>query len=310
MKTIPRTKYKKLYTDEQLENASKIDLVSMLRSQGEELKKEGRVYRWKRYDSTVIDRNRWYRHSRGIGGGPIQFMQHFYGMSFVESVKYLLNGEEAQGFVQAESVPEPRPEFTIPKMSKNMRRTFAYLIKTRKIDADVVQHFVDEKKIQETEEHHNVAFCGYDENGEMKQMHLRSTVPGNRFFLDIDGSDKQYYFRHVGTSDKVFVFEAPIDMLSYITMHKENWQEHSYVCLGGVAKDALMNLLRDNENITHVYLCNDRDEAGEKTIKRITPDLEILDITWSRLLPENKDWNEDLIAQSEQEENENFGMTM
>ena len=299
---------KKRFSDEQLQRASGIDIVAMLQGQGEKLKKQGRVYRWMRYDSTVIDRNRWYRHSREIGGGPIQFMQHFYGMDFVEAVKYLLDGEEGAEFVQASRNPEPKLPFTPPKLSKNMHRTFAYLIKTRKIDADIVQHFVNEKKILETEGYHNVAFCGYDEKGEMKQMHLRSTLPGNRFFLDIDGSDKQYYFRHIGTNSDVYVFEAPIDMLSYITMNKENWQESSYVCLGGVAIDALKNILSTNEQISKVYMCVDRDEAGDKTVKRIGDELNEMGYEWERIFPENKDWNEDLTAGSEQ--TENFELTM
>ena len=299
---------KKRFSDEQLQRASGIDIVAMLQGQGEKLKKQGRVYRWMRYDSTVIDRNRWYRHSREIGGGPIQFMQHFYGMDFVEAVKYLLDGEEGAEFVQASRNPEPKLPFTPPKLSKNMHRTFAYLIKTRKIDADIVQHFVNEKKILETEEHHNTAFCGYDEKGEMKQMHLRSTLPGNRFFMDIDGSDKQYYFRHIGTNSDVYVFEAPIDMLSYITMNKENWQESSYVCLGGVAIDALKNVLSTNEQISKVYMCVDRDDAGDKTVKRIGDELNEMGYEWERILPENKDWNEDLTAESEQ--TENFELTM
>ena len=299
---------KKRFSDEQLQRASSIDIVAMLQGQGEKLKKQGRVYRWMRYDSTVIDRNRWYRHSREIGGGPIQFMQHFYGMDFVDAVKYLLNGEEGAEFVQASRTPEPKLPFTPPKLSKNMHRTFAYLIKTRKIDADIVQYFVDEKKILETEEYHNVAFCGYDEKGEMKQMHLRSTLPGNRFFLDIDGSDKQYYFRHIGINSDVYVFEAPIDMLSYITMNKENWRESSYVCLGGVAIDALKNVLSTNEQISNVYMCVDRDNAGDKTVKRIGDELNEMGYEWERILPENKDWNEDLTAGSEQ--TENFELTM
>ena len=299
---------KKRFSDEQLQRASGIDIVAMLQGQGEKLKKQGRVYRWMRYDSTVIDRNRWYRHSREIGGGPIQFMQHFYGMDFVEAVKYLLDGEEGAELVQASRNPEPKLPFTPPKLSKNMHRTFAYLIKTRKIDADIVQHFVNEKKILETEEHHNTAFCGYDEKGEMKQMHLRSTLPGNRFFMDIDGSDKQYYFRHIGTNSDVYVFEAPIDMLSYITMNKENWQESSYVCLGGVAIDALKNVLSTNEQISKVYMCVDRDDAGDKTVKRIGDELNEMGYEWERILPENKDWNEDLTAESEQ--TENFELTM
>ena len=299
---------KKRFSDEQLQRASGIDIVAMLQGQGEKLKKQGRVYRWMRYDSTVIDRNRWYRHSREIGGGPIQFMQHFYGMDFVEAVKYLLDGEEGAEFVQASRTPEPKLPFVPPKLSKNMHRTFAYLIKTRKIDADIVQHFVNEKKILETEEYHNAAFCGYDEKGEMKQMHLRSTLPGNRFFMDIDGSDKQYYFRHIGINNDVYVFEAPIDMLSYITMNKENWRESSYVCLGGVAIDALKNVLSTNEQISKVYMCVDRDDAGDKTVKRIGDELNEMGYEWERIFPENKDWNEDLTAGSEQ--TENFEMTM
>ena len=299
---------KKRFSDEQLQRASGIDIAAMLQGQGEKLKKQGRVYRWMRYDSTVIDRNRWYRHSREIGGGPIQFMQHFYGMDFVDAVKYLLDGEEGAEFVQASRTPEPKLPFTPPKLSKNMHRTFAYLIKTRKIDADIVQHFVNEKKILETEEYHNTAFCGYDEKGEMKQMHLRSTLPGNRFFMDIDGSDKQYYFRHIGTNSDVYVFEAPIDMLSYITMNKENWQESSYVCLGGVAIDALKNILSTNEQISKVYMCVDRDDAGDKTVKRIGDELNEMGYEWERIFPENKDWNEDLTAGSEQ--TENFELTM
>ena len=299
---------KKRFSDEQLQRASGIDITAMLQGQGEKLKKQGRVYRWMRYDSTVIDRNRWYRHSREIGGGPIQFMQYFYGMDFVDAVKYLLDGEEGAEFVQASRTPELKLPFTPPKLSKNMHRTFAYLIKTRKIDADIVQHFVNEKKIFETEEYHNVAFCGYDEKGEMKQMHLRSTLPGNRFFMDIDGSDKQYYFRHIGTNNDVYVFEAPIDMLSYITMNTENWQESSYVCLGGVAIDALKNVLTTNEQISKVYMCVDRDDAGDKTVKRIGDELNEMGYEWERILPENKDWNEDLTAGSEQ--TENFELTM
>ena len=299
---------KKRFSDEQLQRASGIDITAMLQGQGEKLKKQGRVYRWMRYDSTVIDRNRWYRHSREIGGGPIQFMQHFYGMDFVDAVKYLLDDEEGAEFVQASRTPEPKLPFIPPKLSKNMHRTFAYLIKTRKIDADIVQHFVNEKKILETEEYHNVAFCGYDEKGEMKQMHLRSTLPGNRFFMDIDGSNKQYYFRHIGTNSDVYVFEAPIDMLSYITINKENWRESSYVCLGGVAIDALKNVLNTKEQRSKVYMCVDRDDAGDKTVKRIGDELNEMGYEWERILPENKDWNEDLTAGSEQ--TENFELTM
>ena len=298
----------KKFTEEQLQRASSIDIVGMLKSQGESLKREGKVHRWMRYDSTVICGNEWYRHSRQIGGGPIQFMQHFYDMNFVDSVKYLLNGEDGAQFVQAERMEMKKPEFVMPKLSRNMHRTFAYLIKTRNIDPEIVQFFVREKKILETEEYHNVAFCGYDENDVIRQMHLRSTRSDERFFMDVEGSDKQYYFRHIGNDNEVYVFEAPIDMLSFITMNKEDWQQHSYVCLGGVAGDALENVLESIPKISMVHMCVDNDEAGDKTVKRIGEELNEKGMCWDRLLPELKDWNEDLTAQCEQEESMTMSM--
>lgn len=298
----------KRFTDEQIIRANNIDIADMLQKHGEKIKKSGKDYRWERHDSVLVRGNKWFRHSRQEGGGPIQFIQYFYGMSYADAVKYLLDGEEGSMFIQSSSKPELKPVFKEPKLSKNMHRTFAYLVKTRMIDADIVEYFVNEKKILETEEYHNVAFCGYNENGEMKQMHLRSTLPGNKFFLDVEGSAKQYYFRHVGTNENVFVFEAPIDMLSYITLNKDDWQENSYVCLGGVAIDALKNILESNEHILNVYLCVDRDEAGDKTVRRIGDELDEMNYKWERILPENKDWNEDLISQKEQ--TENFEITM
>lgn len=308
MQTVPK-KFRR-FTEEQLQRASNIDIARMLQSQGEKLKKQGVVYRWMRYDSTVIHENEWYRHSRQVGGGPIQFMQHFYGMNFVDAVRYLLDGEDGAELVQAEHKEEPKPEFKLPELSKNMHRTFAYLIQTRKIDPEIVQFFVHEKKILETAKYHNVAFCGYDENDVIKQMHLRSTRSNEKFFMDIDGSDKQYYFRHIGSDNEVYVFEAPIDMLSFITMNKDNWQQHSYVCLGGVAIDALRNVLDSIPKISMVHMCVDKDIAGDKTVKRIGAELDERGVTWDRILPEHKDWNEDLVAQQEQEECENFNMTM
>ena len=299
----------KKFTEEQLERANNVDLARMLMSQGEKLKKEGIVYRWMRYDSTVIHGNEWYRHSRETGGGPIQFMEHFYGMNFIDAVKYLLNGEDGVEFVQAETHENEKKEFVIPEFSKNMHKTFAYLCQTRKIDADVVDFFVSERKIYETKAYSNVAFCGYDENGDMKNIHLRSTRSNNRFFLDVEGSDKAYYFRHIGTNDKVFVFEAPIDMLSYISMNKENWKENNYVCLGGVSFYSLENILNNKPDIKEVYLCLDNDKRGHEACEKLKSRMNEMKLKCERLVPENKDWNEDLQELSE-EQNQDFELTM
>ena len=285
------------FTQEQLEQANQVDLAELLRRQGEKLRKEGIVQRWLRYDSTVIYGNKWYRHSKEIGGGPIQFMKEFYDMEFADAVQYLLGGQGGLSFAPSKGKEYIKPELHPPAFSKNMRRTFAYLIKTRNLDPEIVQYFVREKKILETEPYHNVAFAGYDSEGKLRQLHLRSTQPGNKFYQDVDGSDKHFYFRHIGTDNSVYVFEAPIDMLSFITMHKENWQQHSYACLGGVAIDALENVLETAPQTNQVYLCLDNDKAGDTATERISKELDEKCVPWQRLCPDQKDWNEDLQQQ-------------
>ena len=57
--------------------------------------------------------------------------------------------------------------------------------------------------------------------------------------MNVEGSRPQYSFHHIGTDEELFVFESPIDLLSYITLHPESWQEHSYVSLCGTGGQAM-----------------------------------------------------------------------
>ena len=96
---------------------------------------------------------------------------------------------------------------------------------------------------------------------------------------------------------RFYVFEAPIDLLSFISLYQKDWQEHSYVALCGVAEHALMQLLSDAPHVQQVALCLDNDKAGIQARERIKQSLSergYQDVfpLFSRL----KDWNEDLQA--------------
>ena len=285
----------KKYTEEQVNIAARTDIVQMLMRQGEKLKKVGSQYRWMRHDSTYIRGNEWYRFSKETGGNAISFMREFYNMDFNEAMDALLSGEKGLSFVPQSNSVKQKPEFVVPDWASNMHRTFAYLTQTRGIDADVVDFFVSERKIFETAKYHNVAFVGYDENDEIKQAHMRNTSSEKSFFLDVEGSEKKYFFRHIGSGNNLFVFEAAIDLLSYICVNKDNWQESSYVALGGVSSEPLKNVLENNQHIKRVHLCLDNDETGAKAMQRIGGELDEINIDWNIILPTNKDWNEDLL---------------
>ena len=94
------------YTEEQIIRANQTDIVSFLSAQGEQLGKSGKEYRWKKHDSVTVSGNRWYRHSQGRGGYPVDFVMEFYNATFPEAVK-MLTGEEGEGRNSAWAAPDP-----------------------------------------------------------------------------------------------------------------------------------------------------------------------------------------------------------
>ena len=96
----------------------------------------------------------------------------------------------------------------------------------------------------------------------------------------------------------MFVFEAPIDLLSFLCLFKKDWQKQSYLALGGVGEKALLRFLSDRPNIKTVYLCLDSDEAGNDACSRLA-ELVPEGLTVHRLIPLFKDWNEVLQHRAE-----------
>ena len=142
----------------------------------------------------------------------------------------------------------------------------------------------------------NAVFVGKDENGVARHAHKRSTnTIGKAFRLNVEGSDPKHSFHHIGTDGSLYVFEAPIDLLSYITLHPEYWQEHTYVACCGTSALPVLEMLSRLPNINTVYLCLDNDKAGHTASKRMEELLADRDVTTLRLTPNNKDWNEDLV---------------
>lgn len=295
------------FTEEEKSRANSVDLVDFLQRQGEQLTRAGRDWRWKRHDSVVVRGNQWYRHSREQGGLAIDFVQEFYSLSFPEAVTWLLGGKGGVEWNQThKSAPPPRKPFALPDMNGDMRRVFAYLMKQRFIDRDIITHFAKAKMIYEsrelcrdkTKEYHNAVFVGYDENGVPKHAHKRGLYTmGPSYRGNVEGSNPEYSFHHIGTGDTLYVFEAPIDMLSNITLYPEGWSQNSYVALDGVAEHAMLRQLVLNPHLKRVVLCLDHDEAGIEAAGRLT---EILREQGYRNVsvwqPDCKDWNEDLKA--------------
>lgn len=307
------------FTDEDIREANAVSLEDYLPY--DSLKKSGGEYRWLYrdhtglHDSITIRGNRWYDHKHRTGGTAVSFLQEQMGMSFQEAVSALLGRHT--------DLPTPRPnntpreavqqkaadavKFQLPEANGNMRRVYAYLIGQRHIAPEIVSYFAHRRLLYESREFlgdppkeiHNAVFVGTDTDGVPCHAHKRSLNSyGKSHRYNVTASDADHSFCHIGTSEWMFVFEAPIDLLSYLTLHPQDWQRHSYVALCGTSEHAVLARLREYPRLREIAICLDNDVGGIDATDRL------VDILWEngytalyRRKSQYKDWNEDLKAQ-------------
>lgn len=296
------------FTDEQKILANSIDLAEYLRVRGEKLERVGIEHKLIYYDSSgkhdsiTIRGSKWFDHKNQIGGGAIKFMQEFYDMDFQTAVQELL-GQTVTPLSHSPpkvSAKEEKKEFRLPEANTNMHRVYAYLIKQRFISPGIISHFAKQHTLYEDKEHHNAVFVGVDENGVPRQASKRSTNSyGNSFRITCQGSDTRYSFAHFGESKRLYVFEAPIDMMSFLTLYPKDWQKHSCIAMNGVYENAVLTALKNHSNLREIVLCVDNDEGGIEAVDRLRDILHENGYpNVKRLAPEFKDWNECLKSQN------------
>jgi len=281
------------YTQAQIDKANAVDLEKFLRAQGETLVRSGKEYRWKAHDSLTVCGNKWFRLSQSKGGFPVDFVMEFYGKSFPEAVQ-MLTGEP--GEVQPEADPAPSPAFRLPLRNVTNANILNYLTQERKLSPSLVNFFIAAGDIYEDAAHHNVVFVGRDADGHPRYASSRGI--NEKFRQDAAGAEKTFGFAHRGTDKQLLVFEAPIDLLSFIELFPKNWQQHNYLSLGGVSGKALRQFLSERPDVERVFLCLDADKAGEDACKRLTallPDT----VSVTRIQPCMKDWNDVLVHRAE-----------
>ena len=317
-----------LYTQEQIDKANQTNLEEFLQQKGEHLRKTGSesvlIYKDStgEHDSISVRGNRWYDHKNMRGGYPLKFMQEFYGMNFRTAMQELLNGEEPE-LGRKKNTEQEKPkvseetevngntakcedgtkksEFKLPEKDSNMKRLFAYLLKTRFISKDVVKSFVDQKILYQEKEHGNVVFVGTDKDGVPKSACKKSTAEQAKGFrMTVAGSDCRYGFCWRGESSKLYVFEAAIDLMSFITLRNDEWKADSFLALDGLSAKPLLQFLEDQKNIYEIFLCLDYDAAGMEACDKLNDILiekgyEAEKI--KRKYPLYKDWNEQLKAE-------------
>ncbi len=297
------------FTEEQKERAASVDLEEFLRCRGEKLITSGRDKRLASDHSITIRGCEWFDHATEQGGRAISFVKQYYGVGYPEAVTMLLGNDLGGAYPAArEKTPEPPKPFKLPPANQTMRRVYAYLLQKRGIDREVLNAFVRrkliyescEKSMDESKEYHNAVFVGVDEHGVPCHGHKRGLYTvGKSYRGNIEGSDPKHSFHYYGRDDTLYVFEAPIDLLSYVSLHPEGWEAHNYVSCCGVSAIPVMEALRQLPQVAQVYLCLDNDEAGHAACARMAELLKDQNLSAVRLVPQRKDWNDDLTLGGE-----------
>ena len=280
------------YTQAQIDKANAVDLEKFLRAQGETLVRSGKEYRWKAHDSLTVCGNKWFRHSQSKGGLPVDFVMEFYGKSFPEAVQ-MLTGEP--GEVQPEADPAPSPAFRLPLRNVTNANILNYLTQERKLSPSLVNFFIAAGDIYEDAAHHNVVFVGRDADGHPRYASSRGIR--EKFRQDAAGAEKAFGFAHRGTDKQLLVFEAPIDLMSFCTLHRK--VTSNAVALCGLYEGGLRTYLRDNPHIRRIILCLDNDEHGRQATQKLREMFSAEDYEVSQQLPpQGKDWNEYLLQRN------------
>ena len=279
------------YTQEQIDRANRVDLVQFLHSQGETVIKSGNEYRWKRHDSLTVKGNKWFRHSQSKGGYPIDFVMEFFSKTFPEAVFLLIREAPADNSTTA----APSEKFRLPPRSRYIESAMVYL-RQRKIPEELIQEFYREGLIYEDVQRHNVVFVGKDESGIPRYAHCKGTE--DTFRMDVLGSDKAHNFAYRSDGKSLFVFEAPIDLISFIALYPKNWKSRNYLSLGGIGAKSLEGFLSERSDMETIYICTDADKAGNDAVGRLLESIPE-HMTVVRLMPCAKDWNEVLMHREE-----------
>ncbi len=270
-----------LLSEDIIAKANRINILDIARSQNIDIKRDGKSYHIPGYGGLYIseDGSKWNCFSHNQGGGSIQFYMYITGKNWRSSVIELSGYDERRDSVIQQDLSKTKAEkavkeeLLLPEKAEKYSRLYAYLIYTRKIDKNVVDYFVKEKMLYQEKEYGNVVFVGYDKDKNPKYATMRGTNTYKIFKGDVENSDKSYGFSKEGTTKKVIIFESPIDLMSYITLHKISGNEninHHLLSLGGTADIALKRYLNEHKEIDTIRFCLDNDSSGHRAREAMT----------------------------------------
>ena len=152
----------------------------------------------------------------------------------------------------------------------------------------------------------NCVFVGFDEQGTAKFGSVRGTLTERKYRGDCKNSDKRYAFHQMGTdSTRLYIFEAPIDLMSHCTMTDQAYGKGAYkgqtrLALCGSSDVALEAFLERHSEVRVLHFRLDNDETGRAAAQKYTAKYQTRGYEVHSVFSKGKDVNEDLINSQKQ----------
>lgn len=278
-------------TDEMIEQARGANLAEYFKSGGYEFEQRRSEVHVRGYGGLYVNEktNQWYCFSmsgRNGGKNAVNCLTDVIGLDFKTAVSELVGYSLTRPINRTKSYEPPKKrELVIPERADNMRKVFAYLCQTRKIDGKIVSDLARNGLLYQ-DKRGNAVFVHRDENGKIIGAELQGTSSYQRFKGVAAGTSDSLFAVKIGTPDRAYVFESAIDLLSFRQLaNPAKIQNSVLVSMAGLKPNSLKSL---SERGFKLYACVDNDEAGIK----FTSSNGL--IPCNRILAENsvKDFNE------------------
>ncbi len=282
---------------------------------GQTFDRAGSFYKGVEHDSLMIkpNDNAFFWNSRrgekNWSGSPIQFIQNpdlageLYREDFKDAVE-LLNSDDF-GNADNIKIEKTTPDFKYDENNYVKRidgfKSYNYLVEERKINTQLVDDLQDQNLIKQ-DRHNNVAFLWKDAEDNVVGQDLRGT--SEKPFKKIETNHGNFGFNFTPSKtepDNLLIFEAPIDAMSYASLHPE--EKNAYASMSGLKEKNVYHQVHHfvkkyEKEPDNIYLCVDNDEPGKEFVSRMTQDVKFQfksqkDVVFQPNLPnKGKDWND------------------
>ncbi len=270
-----------LIAKELIERARNVDFKDFLEKEGYYFKNAGsNCYMCTKHDSFMLNRKGnmlWYNwYSKNEKGNIISYVQsNKTNGDFRKAIEYILNCN-CSSYSKDEKIGNEEKKIIIKgnvdiEVNQDMRRTFGYLINTRKINCLLVKELIEQQKIIE-DKSHNVIFKYINSDGFTVGGEAKGTYSNKSYTSVVKNSNEAYGFTIViGKNIKnIIVFEASIDLISYFQMYKSKLQDSILLSLAGSTKiKKIATYLKLYKTIDTIIVCVDNDNAGDISFSNI-----------------------------------------